>query len=686
METATFSLSTLLMNLTLQQRGSRLLIERYSLNKSTAGALPSSHLFMLQVNKQRFSARNLTFTKANFDETTPGVTYFQACFAGPGFEVVLHLKAYAETALFEMWPEIHNTGSKVCQVGRVDSFSFDLPAAAADLLSFDSDWGQEFQLKRQPLAGKIILETRFGRSSKGMHPWFGLLQQNDGILSGSIAWSGNWVARFEPLKGEGYRISGGLHDWNFTKDLSPADWMECPHCMLVLGKDLNAISQQYARIGRQYWYPRNALSAQTPVEWNHWWSYEDIDIDETKVRNNIEAAAPLGVQAVTLDAGWFGPDQAGSVWYEYRGDWDQVNQARFPHGIRPISDWAHAHAMQFGLWCEIEGLGKRAMLNVEHPDFAAARDGKPLGYVCFGNPAAQEWAYQVLCRLISEYHCDWIKLDFNVDPEAGCNRSEHGHGKGDGLFEHYQGYYRLLDRLRQAFPNVLLENCSSGGLRIDLGMLRHTHLTFLTDPDWPVHSLQVFWGASTMLAPNACLHWSFSEWRGENHIPQQFFDPHDARLTPYQLDYYTRIAMLGSFGLSQKLPELPGWVASRLAYHIKVYREQVRRFILDADLYRLTDQPQRDGRGERWCAFQYSLPAENQHLLFVFRLPGAGQARPMRLLGLVPEWDYSVSGFDGEIEFIKSGQELIEAGLLFDALPTEGSVILKLQRSYTNIT
>ena len=251
-----------------------------------------------------------------------------------------------------------------------------------------------------------------------------------------------------------------------------------------------------------------------------------------------------------------------------------------------------------------------------------------------------------MSRLIRDYTCDWIKLDFNLDPGAGCNRTDHGHGAGDGLYAHYEGYYRLLDRIRSHFPEIVLENCASGGLRIDLGMLRHTHLTFLSDPDWPAHDLQIFWGATTTLAPDVCLHWSFSEWRVGNGPPQQNFNPRDPALQPHQLDYYTRISMLGVFGFSQKLPELPEWVALRLAQHIAIYRQHVRRFVREADLYRLTDQPRRSGEGDRWCAFQYSLPDE--HLLFVFRLPGAEPARAIRLRNLQADRLYQIEGFEGE--------------------------------------
>ncbi|HAB60768.1 MAG TPA: alpha-galactosidase, partial [Lachnospiraceae bacterium] len=88
--------------------------------------------------------------------------------------------------------------------------------------------------------------------------------------------------------------------------------------------------------------------------------------------------------------------------------------------------------------------------------------------------------YQFITDLVEETNADFIKLDFNLDPEYGCNRIDHGHGQGDGLFQHYREYYRILDAVRERFPNLIIENCASGGLRCDLGMLQHVHTTFLS--------------------------------------------------------------------------------------------------------------------------------------------------------------------------------------------------------------
>ena len=636
----------------------------------------SSVLFACQVDGQRLSAANLRFVQARNDNTDIHRVILSFEGAGIGLEYILML--YPETSVLECWPLIRNLSQNPIQVDRVDSLSLDLSFEEAELLFFTGDWGSEFEPQHSIVNKKIVLESRSGRSSKGNHPWFALTVQDGQVLSGSVAWSGNWIFRFEPLSNAGFRLSGGINDWEFSRTLVPGESLWGPSVVLTLGDSLDNVSQQLARVGRRYWYPSNELSSTLPVEWNHWWPYEDVEINESVFLQNVERASEMGFEVCTLDAGWFGPSDPAAFWEHYRGDWHLVNERRFPGGIRKLADHVHAHGMKSGMWCEIEGLGSRAALRREHPEYVALRDGNPIGQVCFGNPQAQEWAYQTLRRLITEYDSDWIKLDFNLDPGPGCNRIDHGHGTGDGLYAHIHGYYRVMARLRSEFPQVVFENCSSGGLRIDLAALRHTHMTYLSDLDYPEHDLQIFWGASTMLAPNVLLHWTFSHWRNTNPPPHQTFDPYDPSLTPSKWDYLARISMLGLFGLSQKLPELPDWLYDRIVENIRIYKTHVRRFVKEADLYRLTDQPRRSGEGDRWSAFQYTLPDESEHLLVTFRLPGSEPERYIRLKELTPERMYHIQGLEREADFEMSGQDLMETGLLFNDLAEQESSLLKI--------
>jgi alpha-galactosidase len=665
-----FLLNTLNRRLRLQQWGANGL--------SWLHPAAPSPMFTVEVDGQLHSALTLECTQLTTQAEHPGVGHTTARFASPSFEVEQHFLIYEEHALVETWIELRCTGRQPCQVTRLDSFSFAIPQGAYRLLSFGSGWGSEFDPRLEKLAGEMQLESSAGRSSRLTHPWFALQRPGGEVFTGTIAWSGNWIFRFQPLEAGGWGVNGGLLDEGFSKILPSGETVRAPHMILTLGSDLNEAAVQLASTGRAYWYPSNILSRKLPVEWNHWWSYEDTHLDAQIFTANLKAAPDLGIELCTLDAGWFGPSQPDTHWVDYRGDWHLVNTRRFPNGIRPLADQAHALGMSFGIWCEIEGLGSQAQLAREHPEHVATRQGEPLGYVCFGSPAVQAWAYQTLAHLIEDFKADWIKLDFNLDPWLGCDRTDHGHGAGDGLFEHYRGYYQVLARLRANFPEVFLENCSSGGLRIDLAMLRQTHATFLSDPDYPVHALQIFWGASLMLPPERLLNWSFSEWCMERPPAMQTFNPHDPSLTPRQFDYYTHIAMLGMYGMSQKLPELPDWVAQRLKGHHRIYRRIVRRFVSQGELYRLTGQPQRSGEGDRLCAFQYSLPEADEHLLFVFRLPGEETNTLVQLRHLEPTRRYIAAGLEGETLLSFSGADLMAGKLTFSHLREEESALLQI--------
>lgn len=602
-------------------------------------------------------------------------------FPSVGAEVDYHTVAFPGLPLLEAWITLRNVGEAPLRTDRLDSLSIAIAPDDCDAAYFESAWGAEFAPVRQKLDDAFTLETRKGRSSGDKHPWLTLARQDGSLLTVSPAWPGNWIVRLDRQPDGGYDLSAGLSDWAFSATLEPGEAIESPPVAVVFGTDgdINSIGVPLARAGRRYWYPRIEERLALPVEWNHWFSYEDKAIDEETFKRNVDAAAELGFEICVLDAGWFGPSEREANWYEARGDWDRVNATRFPTGIRALSDYTHERGLRFGLWCEIEALGSLAELADREPSLAALRDGERCGYVCLGNPSARDWAFATLDRLIADYNCDWIKLDYNLDPGAGCNRCDHGHGAGDGLFAHFAGYFAVLRRIRDKYPHVVLENCSSGGLRIDLGIARHTHASFLSDPDWPEHSLQLFWGATTMLAPDATLRFTFSEWMGKN--PPQSFDPHAAGLTAKQFDYYTRIGMLGGLAYSQRLPDLPAWMAERILTHNELYKNVVRRFVREADLYKLTAQPIRGGGGDRWAAFQYAMPDGSDHLVFVFRLTGGERTRRLRLHALEPDRIYRLEWLTGDGHTLRTaaaGNEWMDEGLMFEHLDEEDSAIVRI--------
>jgi alpha-galactosidase len=557
---------------------------------------------------------------------------------------------------------LRNDGDAPARVTRMDPLALDLAGGWWRSHWFRSAWGDEFRPEHGTTRHDTILEVRAGRSSHGMIPWLGLERETRDADAGGAAlvvapaWSGNWHIHAMA----GGQVTAGISPWQLVVELAPGEAITAPSVVVAAGRDLDGVALALQAAVRDQWLPRTAFTDSVPVEWNHWWPYEDTEVSETVIAANAAAARDLGIQIATVDAGWFGTADATRDWQEQRGDWHLVNTERFPSGLTALGQAIRDAGVLPGFWIEAEAVGSSARLRVERPELLAlATDGRRhdpsyrlmtvsldpddptfLGYVCLGSEAGRAHVLDSMDRLIETTGARWIKVDFNIDPDAGCTRTDHGHGAGDGLFRHYLGLYSVLGEVRRRYPDIVLESCSSGGLRIDLGLARHVHAFFLSDPDYTEHHLETVWGASRLLPPLGVLHWSWSQWRGD--------------YPPSRLDWWTldddafdtmlRAAMLHRFGVSLRLTELRPSLRHRLAGHVALYREHVATFVRTGVFLPLTAPPLRGGLGERAPIAQLIAPtgrlaagdlaAGDRHLLAAFVLPGGARpdaVRPQRL-------------------------------------------------------
>lgn len=520
----------------------------------------------------------------------------------------------------------------------------DLPGDAWTAHWFTSDWGDEFTPQQARVAEPLRLRQVTGRSSKGLHPWLCLEHDDGSAVVVSPAWSGNWRIDVEPTEG-GLRVSSGISPWEFSRTVRPGREFRAPSVYVAWAGSRADATAGLAAAFSQWVAPRTPA---VPLTWNHWWPYEDQEITREAFLRDVGVARELGYELAVLDAGWFGPSEATSFWEKTRGDWDAENTVRFPDGVAGLATATREAGLDFGIWCEIEALGVEAEVAAakpgivarrDEPGFAGPRAEDPgwLGYVCLGSPEAREHLLDTLDRLIGRTGARWLKVDFNLDPGPGCSRTDHGHEAGDGLYEHYQGLYALLETLRARYPQLIVEACSSGGLRLDLGLLSHLHCGFLSDPDWTEFQLQLLWGASQLLPAASIYHFSESQWRG--HHPMQHLDPKTIGVA--DLDTSLRAVMLHRFALSLRLHELRPELRDRVRAHAEVYREWVLPALREHGVIRpLTTQPRRDGGGERWPAFQ--LSAGERHVLLAVALPGSGGEQVLRPVGLRPDAGYRV--------------------------------------------
>ena len=590
----------------------------------------------------------------------------------------------AGQSVWEFALVLRNYGEHPVTVTRMDPLALDL-GAAWRTHGFHSAWGDEFRPLHGHAGHHLVLESRSGRSSHGMIPWLGLERGGAGTGPGAghppaavtiaPAYSGNWHIHAMA----GGRITAGISPWQFWVELEPGEAVTAPSVVLTVATSLDAASVALQRAVAADWLPRTPFTDSLPVEWNHWWPYEDQEVDEQVIAQNAVLCQQVGIEIATVDAGWFGTADATSYWQEQRGDWSSVNTVRFPSGLEALGQSIRDAGVLPGMWIEAEAVGANSLLRAAHPEAMAhtveGRRTDPsyrtqtesldpddptfLGYVCLGSPAGRTHVLESMSTLIETTGARWIKLDFNIDPDAGCTRTDHGHGAGDGLLRHYEGLYEVLDTVRERHPELLLESCSSGGLRIDLGLARPVPGFFLSDPDYTEHHLQVLWGVRHLLPPLGILHWSWSQWRGDYPPSERDW----ANLSSDDFDTMLRAAMVHRFGVSLRLPELRPDLRERLRVHIDLFQRELAPFVREGVLQPLTASPERGGFGQRAPSIQLSHP-DGRSIIAAFVLDGGLRPSAFLARGLEPDINYTVTDLaDGAVRRL-AGVELLEEGLV----------------------
>lgn len=573
---------------------------------------------------------------------------------------------------------------------------YELAYPCAHLDYFTSDWGSEYSPVSLDVTYPARIGTWSGRSSKGCSPFFSVrsVAHDCGFFGVSVGWSGNWEATVE--RGDDCNtVNVGLLKDDFFKILQAGECFENIEIFDATCQedDIEALSIKFRTFFRDNISLMKDVFADLPVCYNSWWPYEDKWINEEVFYKDAKVAKELGFTNTLLDAGWFGPandptEPGASGWYNKQGDWDLINTRLFPSGMAALGNKINNDAgIPFGIWCEIEAVGKDSHLFETAPDMIAMKDGKPLNYVCMGNLKTREWAKGVFKRLIEEYGAKWIKIDFNLDP-VSCDCEEHGHGKGDGLYEHYKGLYQFMDEIRAAYPHVVLEDCSSGGLRIDYGILQHCHLAFLSDPDYTPHHLKCFWGALSHIHPCGCYHFTKSETVCEHNFAwtkdgERFNElkPVTEETSMTRFDYMTRAAMMSSVGFSLKLSTLPKKFTDRIKEHVKMFRKISLDYLYNGDAYRLSSQPLAQlCDGPRWSAFEF-VSSDLDAVVFAFKKPGGDMEAGFKLKGLLADEKYLVKAFEETSGIEYTGEELMKNGICFKAAEDEWSQVYSVTKA-----
>ena len=302
-----------------------------------------------------------------------------------------------------------------------------------------------------------------------------------------------------------------------------------------------------------------------------------------------------------------------------------------------------------------------------HPEY---RHGQLVDY---GNPEALKWIQDTIYGIIAKHKIDVFRQDFNMDPGPVWRDMDAADRVGIAEAKHIAGVYKFLDDMRARFPDILQENCASGGRRIDMEMISRAHTYCRSD----YYIGRKPGDTAFILGQNATL----------NLIPYLPFQGCEFNCVPVG-DDYAAFSIISS-GTVITPSDFDGGIIRRkmtddeTAWFKKVFDVAIRmRPFYLGDFYQLTDET---GAGDDvWCAWQCDRPDLKAGFAIFFRRSAATEnSRAFRLGGIDPTATYaagSVRRFDRERDGVRIGKPdsetraaIIPIDLLPEALNAPGA-------------
>ena len=456
---------------------------------------------------------------------------------------------------------LENLGDTQIALHKLMSFSMDLPGSY-EMTTFNGSWAAEMTRSRVPVGrSRVVSEGRTGFSSNLTNPGFLLSEEDATEDSGSVygfnlIYSGNHYASAQ-LSHQGLtRVMQGISPANLSVMLTNGEKFETPEAVLCHSDGgFAGLSRSMHKFVMDHIVPAYWKDRERPVLYNSWEGCM-FDFDQKRLLGLAKQAKDLGCELFVLDDGWFGArndDKAGL------GDYN-VNTKKLPQGIAGLSAKVQKMGLQFGLWFEPECVNENSDLYRAHPDWALT-DGFPTVtgrhqlLLDLANPQVRDYIVENVSRILDTCGISYVKWDMN----------RHSVAVGQRAHQHILGLYDILRRIFVPRPYILLESCSSGGNRFDLGMLCFSPQIWASDNTDPISRLEI----------QESLSYLYPQSTWGSHVSAA---PHAQTLRATPLATRGNVAFFGCLGYELDLKHLAPIEIQEIKAQIELYKQYRRLF------------------------------------------------------------------------------------------------------------
>ena len=492
----------------------------------------------------------------------------------------------------------------------------------------------------------IYMTPAGGRSSDNTaFPFFNVEMPGGQGFVAALGWSGKWYADVRQDNGNSVLVRAGMEKMSLM--LLPGEEIRTPRISLLFwkGSDRMTGHNQFRQFILSHHSRKiNGKFAEYPLSGS--FDYGDpAPCGEYECLTEEYAIALVKryqyfkvlPELFWLDAGWYtgcGVNKENGSWWQNVGNWS-ADRERFPRGLKAVSDAVHETGARFMVWFEPERVRPGTEIAREHPDWLLKLQGNDNSLFDLGNTEARLWLTNRISDIIKNEGIDYYRQDFNMDPYPYWSAYDKPGRTGIHEIRHIEGLYAFWDTLLVRFPDLLIDNCASGGRRIDLETTSRSSPLWRTDYQYG--------------EPNGYQCHTYG---------LHFYLPiHGTAI--YSTDSYTFRSGLGATAvLNWEVTGRNSESISDIQKRIQDYKK-LRPYYY-GDFYPLTSAVN-NTRDDVWLAYQLNRPDLKDGIILAFRRGGNNEATiRVKLSGLEPGSVYEVSFEDYGIIINKSGSELMD--------------------------
>lgn len=569
-------------------------------------------------------------------------------------EVTLHYSVFADCDAITRSVSVKNLDESVVYITKIISTSLDIENNDFMLMTHSGSWSREHGIEYRKLNyGYQGNFSNRGISSAQAHPFIAVTSENITQTEGEVyginfVYSGCFDAGVFVDQFNTARAYMGISPYHFKWKLEEGCSFDAPETVMIYSYEgLGKMTRSFHKLYRNHLIRSPYNHKKRPILINNW-EATYFDFNTEKLLAIAKQAAEVGIEMLVMDDGWFGnrcDDNRGL------GDW-YVNEEKLPGGLKALVDGVNSYGLKFGIWMEPEMVCPDSDLYRKHPDWAIQVPGRVATNARFQlvldltREEVWDYVWNAIETTLKSANIEYLKWDMNRPLGDLYSLGLEADRQGEFLHRYMLAVYRLQEKLLETFPNLLLENCSSGGGRYDAGTLYYSPQVWASDDTDAIERLKIQEGTA-MIYPLSSMGAHVSDC--PNHMV--------GRITPFKTRGH--VALAGTFGYELDVTKIPEEDRKMIPEQVEMYH-QFNDLVREGEYYRLASYSQ----NHLYDAWMVKAQDESEILVTyvnVHRISNF-KDRFLHLQGLVPDKRY----VDKETGMEYTGDALMYAGLRVD--------------------